>query len=179
MTKTVETWSFGNRQPWPVCSGRSTVCSFRDAESFTYERLLRLVHAEQTSRRLSLQGLGDGKPTELLDRMVALEGEHKSGFLFRHLFLRPSLAQVQATLANTAITGCRALAKEADCFFLAGQIGLNNLRLLQLHHGGARFRSRCRSPRYGPHSGRHGAHHSSIAGLVGSSWFFSHANFGP
>lgn len=76
---------------------------------------------------------------ELMDRMVALLGEHKSGCLFRDLFLRQLLAQVQATLANTAITDRRALAKEADCFFLAGQIGLNVLRLLQRHHGGARF----------------------------------------
>lgn len=95
--------------------------------------------------------------------MMALVGEHKSGFLFRHLFLRKLLAQVQATLANTAITDCHALAKEADCFFLAGQIGLNVLRLLQLHHCSARFRSRCRRPHYGPDSGRHGAHRSSIA----------------
>lgn len=68
-----------------------------------------------------LQGLGDSKPTELMDRMLALVGEHKLGFLLRHLFLRQLLAQVRAVLANTAITDCRALAEEADRFFLAGQ----------------------------------------------------------
>lgn len=46
-------------------------------------------------------------------------GEHKPGFLLRHLFLRQLPAQVQAALAHTTITDCCALAEEADCFFLA------------------------------------------------------------
>ena len=69
----------------------------------------------------SLQGLGDSKPSELMDRMLDLLGEHRPDFLFVQLFLRQLPSQVRAALANTAITDCRALAEEADRFFLAVQ----------------------------------------------------------
>ncbi|TWW56016.1 Retrovirus-related Pol polyprotein from transposon 297 [Takifugu flavidus] len=66
-------------------------------------------------------GLGDSKPSELMDKVLALLGEHKPDFLFIQLFLRLLPPQVRAALANTAISDCRALAAEADKFFLASQ----------------------------------------------------------
>lgn len=80
-----------------------------------------LSDAERASRLFSLQGLGDSKPSELMDRMLDLLGEHRPDFLFLHLFLRQLPSQVRAALANTAITDCRELAEEADKFFLASQ----------------------------------------------------------
>ncbi|XP_073669733.1 uncharacterized protein [Paramisgurnus dabryanus] len=80
-----------------------------------------LSDAERASRLFSLQGLGDSKPSELMDRMLDLLGEHKPDFLFIQLFLRQLPSQVRAALANTTITDCRKLADEADKFFLASQ----------------------------------------------------------
>lgn len=47
-----------------------------------------LSDAERASKLFSLHGLGDGKPSELMDRMLELLGEHKPDFLFLNLFLR-------------------------------------------------------------------------------------------
>lgn len=80
-----------------------------------------LSDAERANRLFSLQGLGDSKPSELMDRMMDLLGEHKPDFLFVQLFLRQLPAHVRAALANTTITDCRELAEEADKFFLASQ----------------------------------------------------------
>ena len=77
--------------------------------------------AERADHLFSLQGLGDNKPSELMDKMLNLMGPHKPDFLFVHLFLRQLPSQVRAALANTKLTDCRALAAEADKFFLAGQ----------------------------------------------------------
>ncbi|XP_056904781.1 uncharacterized protein K02A2.6-like [Takifugu flavidus] len=84
-------------------------------------RMFELSDAERASRLFSLQGLGDSKPSELMDKMLDLLGEHKPDFLFIQLFLRLLPPQVRAALANTAISDCRALAAEADKFFLASQ----------------------------------------------------------
>ena len=80
-----------------------------------------LPDAERASRLFCLQGLGDSKPSEFMDRMLDLLGEHNPDFLFVHLFLRQLPSQLRAALANTAITDCRRLAEEADKFFLASQ----------------------------------------------------------
>lgn len=88
------------------------------------EKLLKtfeLSDTERASRLFSLQGLGDSKPSELMDRMLDLLGDNKPDFLFLHLFLRQLPAHVRAALANTASTDCRELAAEADKCFLASQ----------------------------------------------------------
>lgn len=82
-------------------------------------KTFQLSDAERASRLFSLQGLGDSKPSELMDRMLDLLGEHRPDFLFVQLFLWQ--LQVRAALANTTTTNCRALAEEADKLFLAGQ----------------------------------------------------------
>ena len=82
-----------------------------------------LSDAERASRLFSLQGLGDSKPSELVDRMLDLLGEHNPDFLSIQLFLRQLPSQARAALANTTITDCRRLAEKTkeDIFFLAGQ----------------------------------------------------------
>ena len=80
-----------------------------------------LSDTEKASRLFSLQGLGDSKPSELMDRMLDLLGEHRPNFLFTQLFLRQLPFQVRAASAHTTITDCRRLAEEADKLFLASQ----------------------------------------------------------
>ena len=80
-----------------------------------------LSDSERARRLLSLNGLGDCKPSELMDKMLSLLGSHKPDLLFTELFLQQLPTQVRSALANTIITDCRTLAEEADKFFLAGQ----------------------------------------------------------
>ncbi|KAL7868664.1 hypothetical protein SRHO_G00100480 [Serrasalmus rhombeus] len=84
-------------------------------------KTFKLSDTERASRLFSLRGLGDSKPSELMDRMLDLLGDNKPDFLFLHLFLRQLPAHVRAALANTASTDCRELAAEADRCFLASQ----------------------------------------------------------
>lgn len=67
------------------------------------------------------QGLGNSKSSELMDRMLNLLSEHKPDLLFVQLFLRQLPFQVRAILATADTSDCRALAGEADKYFLAGQ----------------------------------------------------------
>ena len=64
---------------------------------------------------LDIKELGDRKPSEVMDKMLALLGDHRPCFLFRHIFLRLLPEAIRAPLANSSnISDYRALAKEAD-----------------------------------------------------------------
>ena len=80
-----------------------------------------LNESERARQLLSLPGLGDSKPSELMDHMLALLGDHQPCFLFKELFLQQLPDQVRLALANSAITDFRLLAREADKFFSAGK----------------------------------------------------------
>ncbi|KAJ8401706.1 hypothetical protein AAFF_G00376770 [Aldrovandia affinis] len=80
-----------------------------------------LSTAERARRLFAIQGLGDSKPSVLMEKMLNLLGREKPCFLFMELFLRNMPTRVQVALANTTITEPRALAEEADRFFLATQ----------------------------------------------------------
>ena len=69
----------------------------------------------------AIPGLGDRKPSEHMEMMLGLLGTEEPNFLFIELFLRHMPPRVQTALANTSITEPRALAEEADRFFLATQ----------------------------------------------------------
>ena len=73
-----------------------------------------LSDAERASRLFALHGLGDSKPSELMDRMLNLLGPHKPDFLFTHLFLKQLPPQIRAALASSDVKDCRRLAMEAD-----------------------------------------------------------------
>ncbi|RUS81701.1 hypothetical protein EGW08_010563 [Elysia chlorotica] len=68
-----------------------------------------------------MRGLGDSKPSELMDNMLSLLGDHKPCFLFRQLFMQQLPDNVRASLANSTCTDYRALAQEADKLFIAAQ----------------------------------------------------------
>uniref|UniRef100_A0AAV2MGV3 DUF7041 domain-containing protein n=1 Tax=Knipowitschia caucasica TaxID=637954 RepID=A0AAV2MGV3_KNICA len=81
--------------------------------------LFELSRSERARRLLSMQGLGDSKHSEHMEVMLNLLGSEEPNFLFMELFLQHMPPHVQTALANTAITEPRALAEEADRFFLA------------------------------------------------------------
>ena len=80
-----------------------------------------LSAGERARRLFAIQGLGDSKPSELMERMLNLLGGEAPCFLFMELFRRNLPAGVRVALANTAIAEPRALAEVADRFFLANQ----------------------------------------------------------
>ena len=80
-----------------------------------------LSESERAQRLLEMRGLGDGKPSELMARMLSLLGAEEPNFLFRELFLRHMPPQVRTALASRRITNPRELAAEADRFFLAAR----------------------------------------------------------
>lgn len=79
-----------------------------------------LTDSERASTLLNLCGLGDAKPSELMDNMLSILGEHKPCFLFKELFLRQLPEHVRTPLAVSHTTDYRTLAQEADRLFLAG-----------------------------------------------------------
>lgn len=84
-------------------------------------KIFELSRSERARRLLAIQGLGDSKPSEHMEMMLNLLGTEVPNFLFIELFLRHMPPHVQTALANTSITEPRALAEEADRFFLATQ----------------------------------------------------------
>ncbi|GFS02412.1 Gag pol protein [Elysia marginata] len=78
-----------------------------------------LTDEKRASTLLDLRGLGDYKPSELMDNMLSLLGGHTPCFLFKQIFMRQLPDQVRASLATSATSDYRALALEADKLFLA------------------------------------------------------------
>ena len=80
------------------------------------------LSAKERARQIfDIQGLGDSKPSQLMEKMQNLLGGEDPRILFVETFLRHLPPRVQTALANTTITDPRALAEEADRFFLATQ----------------------------------------------------------
>lgn len=87
-------------------------------------RLFQLSEAERAERLLSLNGLGDSKPTELMENMLALLGSGDASFIFVQLFLRQLPPPVRTALANSELVRTkdyRGLAEEADRVLLASR----------------------------------------------------------
>ena len=58
--------------------------------------------------------LGDDKPSALMDRMLALLGNHEPCLLFKRLFLQRLPAEVRAPLLQSSEKNMRKLAEQAD-----------------------------------------------------------------
>ena len=87
-------------------------------------KLFELSELEKADRLLSLNGLGDSKPSELMERMLAVLGSADPAFLFTHIFLRQLPAPVRTALACSPFSASkdyRELAAEADRIFLANR----------------------------------------------------------
>lgn len=79
-----------------------------------------LTDAERATALFKLNGLGDMKPSELMDSMLSLLGTHQPCFLFKHLFLQQLPEYVRTPLATSTLVDCRQLALEADMYYHAG-----------------------------------------------------------
>lgn len=97
--------------------------------------MFQLSVAEGAERVLSLNGLGDSKPTELMENMLSLLGSWDASFLFVQLFLRqlpPLVCTALASLPFSCTKDFRALAEEAERILLASQkYALHGMSLTQ------------------------------------------------
>ena len=73
-----------------------------------------LTKQQRASRLLSIAGLGDRRPSELMDEMLALLGDHKPCLLFEELFRQQLPADVRMAMANADFSDPRAAAQVAD-----------------------------------------------------------------
>ena len=81
-----------------------------------------LSEPERASLLLHFRPLGDTKPSTLMDKMLALLGDHPPGFLFQQLFLQRLPEDMHAQLDDTGIDDCRQLAQRADRIWAARQV---------------------------------------------------------
>ncbi|GFR82529.1 Gag pol protein [Elysia marginata] len=80
-----------------------------------------LTDGERATALLNMRGLGDSKPSELMDNMLSLLGQHQPCFIFRQIFLQQMPERVRTPLSVLNVSDYRALAREADKLFLAGR----------------------------------------------------------
>ena len=80
-----------------------------------------LSNYERATALFNLAGLGDSKPSELMDTMLGLMGDNKPCILFHHLFLQQLPTYVRSQLAHRDFTDLRQLSLEADNIYLAGK----------------------------------------------------------
>lgn len=73
-----------------------------------------LSPSQRAAKLLHLAGLGDRKPSELMDEMIELLGDEPPGFLFRQLFIEQLPSSVGMVLSSLDLTEPRALAASAD-----------------------------------------------------------------
>ncbi len=81
------------------------------------DRLLRtfgLSELQRANRIIDMPDLGDEPPSVLMDKMLALMGDHEPCFLFRQLFLRRMPEEIQSTLVHSKILDPRELSEAAD-----------------------------------------------------------------
>ena len=78
-----------------------------------------LTDGERATALLNMLGLGDSKPSELMDNMLSLLGQHQPCFLFRQIFIQQLPEHVRTPLSVVDTHDYRALAREADKLFLA------------------------------------------------------------
>ena len=60
-----------------------------------------LSETERAKTLLDLSGLGDRKPSELMDSMLGLLGDHKPCFIFKQIFFRQLPEKIRVPLANS------------------------------------------------------------------------------
>ncbi|GFS03142.1 Gag pol protein [Elysia marginata] len=80
-----------------------------------------LTDRERATALLNMRCLGDSKPSELMDNMLSLLGQHQPCFIFRQIFLQQLPERVRTPLSVLNVSDYRALAREADKLFLAGR----------------------------------------------------------
>ena len=100
----------------PPATDKYTALKARLLETFT------LTDSQRAARLLAMPGLGDERPAQLMDKMLALLGDHPPCFLFRELFLQQLPTDIRAHLIHAGITDVRALARDADALWLSSNV---------------------------------------------------------
>lgn len=77
---------------------------------------------ERGQALLDLPGLGDEKPSQRMDRMLGLLGEHQPDFIFTGIFLRCMPEDIRGTLVHSGVADHRQLALDADKLWKARQL---------------------------------------------------------
>ena len=72
-----------------------------------------------------MPALGDNRPSQLMDKMLVLLGNHPPCFRFRGIFYQRMPDYVRAALVHSKIEDCRELAKAADVLWSAHQASAN------------------------------------------------------
>lgn len=88
------------------------------------DRLLKsfgLSELQRANRIIDMPDLGDEAPSVLMDKMLALMGDHDPCFLFRQLFLRRMPEDIRTTLVHSKITDPKELGEAADRLWQARQ----------------------------------------------------------
>jgi hypothetical protein len=78
-----------------------------------------LDESARANKILSMRGLGDRKPSELMDEMLALADGHAPCFLFKQIFLNQLPEPLQIPLAMMDFTDPRTFALNADKLWAA------------------------------------------------------------
>ncbi|GFS09736.1 retrovirus-related Pol polyprotein [Elysia marginata] len=82
-----------------VISSPPPTCKYNTIKSFLTDAY-GLSKAEKAAMLLDIKQLGDRKPSEVMDEMLALLGDHRTCFLFPHIFLRLLPEAIRAPLAD-------------------------------------------------------------------------------
>ena len=90
--------------------------------------LFTLSKAQGTNQLLKLQGLGDNTPSELMDVMLALLGDHNPCFLFKQIFMQQLPPEIRRHLIRANIEDCRELATAADQLYNPSGFSSNAIR---------------------------------------------------
>lgn len=92
---------------------------------------------QRAKKLLHMPELGDDSPSSLMDKMLALLGEHEPCFLFRQLFLERMPEHIVATLVHSKVEDARELAKAADKLWEAARPTASAVRHNKLGRGTA------------------------------------------
>ena len=84
-----------------------------------------LSRRDRACRLLHLQGLGDQKPSELMDYMLSLLDGHKLCLLAEQIFLEQLPEDIRVLLADADFADPRAVALRADTLWLTKQQSAN------------------------------------------------------
>ena len=85
-----------------------------------------LSELERASQLLHIHPLGAAKPSELMDEMLSLLGNHPPCLLFKQLFLERMPDDIRTQLVVVKHESCKAMAKQADLLWSAKEVATTN-----------------------------------------------------
>lgn len=99
-----------------------------------------LTRRDRANKLLHMSGLGDRKPSELMDEMLSLLDGHTFCLLAEQIFLEQLPADIRLQLANSDFTDPRNVALQADVLWLAKQQSASSIQQVSIRKPVARQR---------------------------------------